>query len=89
MSGQTMSAVVVALIAVLALVGVLARVLQVSGWQFGGWRTAPRTGRTLIVRESVALDPKRRLHLVQYADRQVILLTGGGQDLVVGWVKDP
>jgi flagellar protein FliO/FliZ len=42
----------------------------------------------LTVRETIALDPRRRLHLVQCADRQVILLTGGAQDLVVGWVPD-
>jgi len=84
MIGQTVSLVAVALIGVLALIGLSARLFQ-----FSGWRTASRTGRTLIVRETVALDPRRRLHLVQCADRQVILLTGGGQDLVVGWVRDP
>jgi flagellar protein FliO/FliZ len=83
MTGQAASLAGVALIGVLALIGLLARVLQ-----FGGWRPAPRSGRTLIVRETVALDPRRRLHLVQCADRQVILLTGGSQDLVVGWVPD-
>ena len=84
MIGQTVSLVAVALIGVLALIGLSARLFQLSGW-----RRASRTGRTLIVQETVALDPRRRLHLVQCADRQVILLTGGGQDLVVGWVRDP
>jgi flagellar protein FliO/FliZ len=84
MTGQTVSLLAASLIGVLALIGVLTRLLQ-----FGGWRPAPRTGRTLILRETIALDPRRRLHLVQCADRQVILLTGGGQDLVVGWVPEP
>jgi flagellar protein FliO/FliZ len=83
MSGQTASLVGVALIGVLALIGLAARVLQL-----GGWRPAAASGRTLILRETIALDPRRRLHLVQCADRQVILLTGGGQDLVVGWVPE-
>jgi flagellar protein FliO/FliZ len=83
MTGQAASLAGAALIGVLALIGLLARVLQ-----FGGWRPAPRSGRTLIVRETVALDPRRRLHLVQCADRRVILLTGGSQDVVVGWVPD-
>jgi hypothetical protein len=26
---------------------------------------------------------------VQCGQRQVILLTGGGQDVVVGWIQDP
>nr|WP_294546278.1 flagellar biosynthetic protein FliO [uncultured Rhodopila sp.] len=83
MTGQTASLMGVALIAILALIGLSARVLQP-----GGWRPASGTGRTLVVRETIALDPRRRLHLVQCADRQVILLTGGGQDLVVGWITD-
>jgi flagellar protein FliO/FliZ len=84
MTGQTILAVVFALIGVLALIGLLARLLQ-----FTGWRTAPRTGRSLIVRETIALDPRRRLHLIECANRRVIVLTGGSQDLVVGWVQDP
>jgi flagellar protein FliO/FliZ len=84
MTGQTVSIVVIALVGVLALIGLLARLLQ-----FTGWRTSPQTGRSLIVRETVALDPRRRHHLVEYADRRVIVLTGGSQDLVVGWVRDP
>jgi flagellar protein FliO/FliZ len=83
-TGQMVSVAAIALIGVLALIGLLARLLQ-----FTGWRAAPRTGRSLIVRETVALDPRRRLHLIECADRQVIVLTGGSQDLVIGWVKDP
>lgn len=72
------------LIAVVALIGVAARLFQTSFW-----RTQPRAGRTLILCESVALDPRRRVHLLQCGQRQVVLLTGGGQDLVVGWLPDP
>jgi flagellar protein FliO/FliZ len=84
MIGQTASLVAVALVGVLGLIGLLTRLLQ-----YTGWRPTARTSRTLIVQESVALDARRRLHLVQCADRQVILLTGGSQDLVVGWVREP
>ena len=84
MTGQTVAVAVIALIGVLALIGLLARLLQAAGW-----RTIPRTGRSLVVRETVALDPRRRLHLIECADRQVIVLTGGSQDVVVGWVRDP
>jgi flagellar protein FliO/FliZ len=84
MTGQTAAVVITSLIGVLALIGLLMRLIQLRGW-----RPPSRTGRTLALRETIALDPRRRLHLVQCADRQVILLTGGGQDLVVGWVPEP
>jgi flagellar protein FliO/FliZ len=72
------------------LTGVLVLILAATRMmQFGLWRTQPRTGRTLALRESIALDPRRRVHLVQCGERQVILLTGGGQDVVIGWIQDP
>ena len=73
-----------------ALTGVLALILATTRlFQLSLWRPQPRPGRTLILRESIALDPRRRLHIVQCGPRHVILLTGGGQDLVVGWMQDP
>jgi flagellar protein FliO/FliZ len=81
---QTMLIVVGALVGVLALIGVAVRLFQM-----GNWRTQPRPERILVLRESVALDPRRRVHLLQCGTRQVVLLTGGGQDLVVGWVQEP
>jgi flagellar protein FliO/FliZ len=72
------------------LTGVLALILAATRiFQSGRWLVQPREGRTLVIRESIALDPRRRLHLVQCGKRQVVLLTGGGQDLVVGWMQDP
>jgi flagellar protein FliO/FliZ len=71
-----------ALFAVLLLIAGGARLMRTSGWV-----RQTQTGMTLTVRESVALDPKRRLHLVQCGGRQVLLLTGGAQDVVVGWVE--
>ena len=82
MTGQTVAVGMIALIGVLALIGLLGKLLQATGW-----RATPRTGRTLVVRETIALDPRRRLHLIECANRQVIVLTGGNQDLVVGWVR--
>jgi flagellar protein FliO/FliZ len=84
MTAQTILLVVGVLIGVIALIGMAAKLFQ-----FTGWRAQPRAGRTLILRESIALDPRRRIHLVQCGQRQVVLLTGGGQDLVIGWMQDP
>jgi flagellar protein FliO/FliZ len=83
MTAQTLLLVVGVLVGVIALIGATAQLFQ-----FTGWRTQPRSGRTLILRESIALDPRRRVHLVQCGQRQVVLLTGGGQDLVIGWMQD-
>ncbi len=84
MNAQPALLVLGSLIGVLALIGTATRLFQ-----FSLWRTQPRPGRTLILRESIALDPRRRIHLVQCGERQVILLTGGGQDVVIGWMQDP
>jgi flagellar protein FliO/FliZ len=83
MTVQDMLLVFGVLIGVLALIGAAARFLR-----FSGWRAQPRSERTLILRESIALDPRRRIHLVQCGQRQVVLLTGGGQDVVIGWMQD-
>jgi flagellar protein FliO/FliZ len=53
------------------------------------FRSHPAGGRLLVLRESVALDTKRRVHLLQCGDRNVVVLTGGSQDLVVGWINEP
>ena len=71
------------LIGVLAMIGLAARVLR--PWQRSG---RPKEQRVLALRETLAIDPRRRLHLVSCGERQVILLTGGSQDLVIGWMPD-
>ena len=38
------------------------------------------------VEESVALDTRRRLVLVRCDEKSLLLLTGGAQDQVVGWL---
>jgi flagellar protein FliO/FliZ len=72
---------VAALIAVLVLIWLAGRVAR-----FGGMARRPTTGRSLVVQDVIALDVRRRLHLVQCDGRRVLLLTGGGQDVVVGWL---
>ena len=46
----------------------------------------PAAGRRLAVREALPLDRTRRLLLVSCDGREVLLLTGGGADQVVGWL---
>ena len=46
----------------------------------------PKGDGRLASVQSLALDQRRRLHLVACDGRQVLLLTGGAQDVVVGWL---
>lgn len=78
------------LLALLSLAGVLGLILGVGRIARAGF-LAPRLaggGRMSLV-QVLALDPRRRLHLVRCDDRHVLLLTGGGADLVVGWLDAP
>ena len=77
----------IALTALAGIVGVillLGRVLRASTIGRPGG-----PGRLLEVRETIALDPRRRLHVVRCGDASVLLLTGGSTDVVVGWVAGP
>ena len=80
-----------ALAAVLALIWVVATILRRTGLAAraglqpvvrGGSGGAPQLAREA----TLVLDPRRRLHLLRCADRQVLLLTGGAQDLSLGWL---
>lgn len=68
-----------ALAAVLLLLWLAARGLRRSG-------LVARPGRRLTVQEVLAVDARRRLLLVRCDGRDLLLLTGGAQDAVVGWL---
>ena len=72
---------IAALAAVVALIWLAGRLARV-----GGIAQRPATGRLLAVEDVLALDARRRLYLVKCGQRRVLLLTGGAQDIVVGWV---
>jgi flagellar biogenesis protein FliO len=42
--------------------------------------------RTLKLCETLPIDPKRRVHLLECEGGRVLLLTGGSQDQFLGWV---
>jgi flagellar protein FliO/FliZ len=62
--------------------------LWLGAWALGGSRQAGRTGRRLGIAEVIVLDARRRLVLVRCDGREVLLLTGGGQDAVLGWLPE-
>ena len=70
----------VALLGVLALIGALARVARATGFA-----PATRAGRLGVV-EQLPLDTRRRLVLARCDGREVLLLVGGAQDAVIGWL---
>ncbi|MGA3400077.1 MAG: hypothetical protein ABSC95_12730 [Acetobacteraceae bacterium] len=75
---------VAALVVVLALVWLGARAARLTGLA-----PRPATARILALQDALALDSRRRLLVVRCGTRDVVLLTGGGQDLVVGWLPQP
>jgi flagellar protein FliO/FliZ len=70
-----------ALVAVLAALLLAARMARAAGM-------GPRAGRRLSVEETLALDGRRRLVLLRCDGRNLLLLTGGGQDQVIGWLPE-
>lgn len=70
-----------ALLAVLGALALLLRGVRAAGQARGA-------GRRLAVREAVALDARRRLVLVSCDGRELLVLIGGTQDVVVGWVGE-
>jgi flagellar protein FliO/FliZ len=72
------------LTAAAALLGVLgALVLLLRGLRASGFA---RAGKRLAVEEAVAIDGRRRLVLARCDGRSLLLLTGGTQDQVIGWL---
>jgi flagellar protein FliO/FliZ len=70
----------IALLFVLGLILLLARLLRATG-------LAPQTsGQRLKLQEVLALDARRRVVILRCDGRDVLLVTGGPQDLCLGWL---
>jgi flagellar protein FliO/FliZ len=82
MSFSTVLLPVLALAAVLGLIWLAQWVVRCGALR----RLAPAQAGRLGHVQTLALDPRRRLHLIRCDGRHVLLLTGGGHDLVVGWL---
>ena len=53
-----------------------------------GGRAPGRGSRRLTVAEAVPLDSRRRVVLLRCDGRELLVLTGGGQDAVIGWLPE-
>ena len=74
-----------ALAAVLALILAAGRIArQCRTGRFGARRSASNRGASrLAIAETIALDQRRRLHLIRCDGGEFLLLTGGATDLVI------
>ncbi|MDB5315531.1 MAG: hypothetical protein JWO26_3160 [Rhodospirillales bacterium] len=71
-----------ALIAMVAVLLLLGRAARLTG-------LAPRGGgQRLRIEESLALDARRRVTLLRVDGRAMVLLTGGGTDVCLGWLPE-
>jgi len=69
------------LIGVVGLLLLAGRLLRPAGFQ-----PIQAGDRLLVARETLALDQRRRLHRVRCGRQDLLLLTGGPNDVVIGWV---
>ncbi|CAP55623.1 flagellar biosynthetic protein FliO [Gluconacetobacter diazotrophicus] len=45
-----------------------------------------RRTRSLAMVESLAIDPRRRVSLIRCGEKTALILTGGGNDVFLGWM---
>lgn len=72
----------IALAAVIGLVVLAGRVARTTGL------VRAQTGRRLAVRETISIDRTRSLRIVSCDGRELLLLVGGGSDVLLGWLSD-
>jgi len=62
--------------------------LRAAGGPGGSCRTSAGGAARLSLLETLPLGASHRLHLIRCDGRDVVLLTGGPQDVVVGWLAE-
>ncbi len=77
------------LIGVAALGGVLCLILVVARGLRAAGLVQPQTGQRLKVRETLALDRTRRLYVIVCDKRELLVLTGGASEQMLGWLPEP
>ena len=84
MTGQMLLTTAGGLALALALVLLVARLARAFGFASAGGSVRIGVGRDrrLSLSETIALDTRRRLHLVRCDGRDILVLTGGGQDVM-------
>jgi flagellar protein FliO/FliZ len=87
MTAQTLLTTAGGLALALALVLLAARLARAFGFASAGGAIGGAGGggrqRSLALAETIALDARRRLYLVRCEGRDILVLTGGGQDVML------
>ena len=83
---MTLESIAFALVALAVVIGLILMAQRAARWGGLAPLATGTRGRLALV-EAIALDPRRRLSLVRCDGRDVLLLTGGPQDIVVGWTE--
>lgn len=85
MTGQMLLTTAGGLALALALVLLVARLARAFGFASAGGSVRMGAGRErrLTLSETIALDTRRRLHLVRCDGRDILVLTGSGQDVML------
>ena len=76
----SLSTAIMALLGIVALILFAARLLR---GRLTGLRLPVRPTAHLKLTETLALDPRRRIHLLTCDNRRVLLLTGGPSDIML------
>lgn len=77
-----------ALAAVIGLVLLARSGLALLPRRLGGL-AVPGRGGALVLEQVLALDARRRLIVVRCEGRRLLLMTGGTQDISLGWLDPP
>ena len=87
LTAQTLLTTAGGLALALALVLIAARLARAFGFASAGGVIGGGAGggrqRRLALTETIGLDARRRLHLVRCDGRDILVLTGGGQDVML------
>ncbi len=85
LTAQTLLTTAGGLALALALILLVARLARGFGFVSAGGTIGGVGGRQrrLALAETIALDTRRRLHLVRCDGRDILVLTGGGQDVML------
>lgn len=54
-----------------------------------GARSAINSDKKLVLEAHLSLDRARRLSLVRYGQKQVLILSGGASDILLDWTSTP
>ncbi len=85
-----MSALLQAILTTGAALGAVVGLIVLAGRGTRMLRLArPTAGRRIVLREALALDRTRRLHIVACNGRELLVLTGAATEQIVAWLPIP